>query len=143
MHARWSSHPTEVHCADDHERKTLREVERQFQAEDPESTRSFDTRAQRLRRRPAESGRAALITPIVDRLRKVDMQIITQPVPAQDGTTRDNVTVRVDACSTTGSSTRYGWPWTCRTRARPSCRSRVGACTSTASRSRTWHYPSR
>ena len=35
----------------DHERKTLREVERQFQVEDPEFTRSFDTRAQRLRRR--------------------------------------------------------------------------------------------
>jgi hypothetical protein len=81
----------------DHERKSLREVERQFQVEDPEFTRSFDTRAQRLRRRPAESGRAALITPIADRLRKVDMQIITQPVPAQDGITRDNVTVRVDA----------------------------------------------
>jgi Protein of unknown function (DUF3040) len=35
----------------DHERKTLSEVERQFQLEDPEFTRSFDTRAQRLRRR--------------------------------------------------------------------------------------------
>jgi hypothetical protein len=81
----------------DHERKTMREVERQFQAEDPEFTRSFDTRAQRLRRRPADSGRAALITPMADRLRKVDMQIITQPVPAQDGITLDNVTVRVDA----------------------------------------------
>src|SRR3954447_9521596 len=39
----------------------------------------------------------ALITPIADRLHKVNMQIITQPVPAQDGITRDNVTVRVDA----------------------------------------------
>ena len=39
----------------------------------------------------------ALIVPIVDRLQKVNMQIITQPVPAQDGITRDNVTVRVDA----------------------------------------------
>src|SRR3954447_26654817 len=38
-----------------------------------------------------------LITPVADRLRKVNMQIITQPVPAQDGITRDNVTVRVDA----------------------------------------------
>ena len=35
----------------DHERKTLGEVERQFQVEDPEFTCSFDTRAQRLRRR--------------------------------------------------------------------------------------------
>ena len=39
----------------------------------------------------------ALITPIADRLQKVNMQIITMPVPAQDGITRDNVTVRVDA----------------------------------------------
>jgi regulator of protease activity HflC (stomatin/prohibitin superfamily) len=37
------------------------------------------------------------ITPLVDRLRKVNMQIVTMPVPAQDGITRDNVTVRVDA----------------------------------------------
>jgi regulator of protease activity HflC (stomatin/prohibitin superfamily) len=37
------------------------------------------------------------ITPVVDRLRKVNMQIVTMPVPAQDGITRDNVTVRVDA----------------------------------------------
>jgi len=39
----------------------------------------------------------ALIVPFVDRLEKVNMQIITMPVPAQDGITRDNVTVRVDA----------------------------------------------
>jgi regulator of protease activity HflC (stomatin/prohibitin superfamily) len=38
-----------------------------------------------------------MIVPIVDRLRKVNMQIVTMPVPAQDGITRDNVTVRVDA----------------------------------------------
>jgi regulator of protease activity HflC (stomatin/prohibitin superfamily) len=38
-----------------------------------------------------------MIIPGVDRLRKVNMQIVTMPVPAQDGITRDNVTVRVDA----------------------------------------------
>ncbi|MGP3988452.1 slipin family protein [Streptomyces sp. 3N207] len=38
-----------------------------------------------------------LIVPGVDRLRKVNMQIVTMPVPAQEGITRDNVTVRVDA----------------------------------------------
>jgi regulator of protease activity HflC (stomatin/prohibitin superfamily) len=38
-----------------------------------------------------------LIFPVVDRLRKVNMQIVTLPVPAQDGITRDNVTVKVDA----------------------------------------------
>lgn len=38
-----------------------------------------------------------MLIPIADRLDKVNMQIITMPVPAQDGITRDNVTVRVDA----------------------------------------------
>ncbi|MFD3436368.1 SPFH domain-containing protein [Streptomyces sp. NPDC058685] len=38
-----------------------------------------------------------MIIPGVDRLRKVNMQIVTMPVPSQDGITRDNVTVRVDA----------------------------------------------
>jgi regulator of protease activity HflC (stomatin/prohibitin superfamily) len=37
------------------------------------------------------------VVPAVDRLRKVNMQIVTMPVPAQDGITRDNVTVKVDA----------------------------------------------
>ena len=38
-----------------------------------------------------------LIAPGIDRLRKVNMQIVTMPVPAQDGITKDNVTVKVDA----------------------------------------------
>ncbi|MFY9809282.1 MAG: SPFH domain-containing protein, partial [Pseudonocardiaceae bacterium] len=37
------------------------------------------------------------VTPGVEKLRKVNMQIVTMPVPAQDGITRDNVSVRVDA----------------------------------------------
>jgi len=37
------------------------------------------------------------VRPGVERLRKVNMQIVTMPVPAQEGITRDNVTVRVDA----------------------------------------------
>lgn len=37
------------------------------------------------------------VVPVVDRLHKVNMQIVTMPVPAQEGITRDNVTVRVDA----------------------------------------------
>ena len=37
------------------------------------------------------------IVPGVDHLRRVSMQIVTMPVPAQDGITRDNVTVKVDA----------------------------------------------
>ncbi len=37
------------------------------------------------------------LQPGMDKIRKVNMQIVTMPVPAQDGITRDNVTVRVDA----------------------------------------------
>jgi regulator of protease activity HflC (stomatin/prohibitin superfamily) len=39
----------------------------------------------------------AMIVPIADRLQKVNMQIVTMAVPAQEGITRDNVTVKVDA----------------------------------------------
>jgi regulator of protease activity HflC (stomatin/prohibitin superfamily) len=38
-----------------------------------------------------------LIAPVADRLHKVNMQVVTMPVPAQEGITRDNVTVKVDA----------------------------------------------
>ncbi|WP_042507554.1 slipin family protein [Streptantibioticus cattleyicolor] len=38
-----------------------------------------------------------MIVPALDRLRKVNMQVVTMPIPAQEGITRDNVTVRVDA----------------------------------------------
>jgi regulator of protease activity HflC (stomatin/prohibitin superfamily) len=50
-------------------------------------------RAQQEIRRPG----LTMLIPIVDRMNKVNMQVITMPVPAQDGITRDNVTVRVDA----------------------------------------------
>ncbi|SEF36088.1 Regulator of protease activity HflC, stomatin/prohibitin superfamily [Amycolatopsis pretoriensis] len=50
----------------------------------------------RVRSRVAEPG-LMLLVPFADRLQKVNMQIVTMPVPAQDGITRDNVTVRVDA----------------------------------------------
>ena len=39
----------------------------------------------------------AMIVPIADRLHKVNLQIVTMGVPAQEGITRDNVTVKVDA----------------------------------------------
>ncbi|WP_410607804.1 SPFH domain-containing protein [Amycolatopsis sp. lyj-109] len=50
----------------------------------------------RVRSRVAEPGLKVLV-PFADRLQKVNMQIVTMPIPAQDGITRDNVTVRVDA----------------------------------------------
>jgi regulator of protease activity HflC (stomatin/prohibitin superfamily) len=37
-----------------------------------------------------------MLIPGVDRMRKVPVQIVTMPVPGQEGITRDNVTVRVD-----------------------------------------------
>ncbi len=39
----------------------------------------------------------ALIRPVGDRMQKVNMQIVAMAVPAQEGITRDNVSVRVDA----------------------------------------------
>jgi regulator of protease activity HflC (stomatin/prohibitin superfamily) len=50
----------------------------------------------RLRGEPRQPG-LTLIAPLADRLHKVSMQIVTMPVPAQEGITRDNVTVKVDA----------------------------------------------
>jgi regulator of protease activity HflC (stomatin/prohibitin superfamily) len=38
-----------------------------------------------------------LINPFTDRMQKVNMQIVAMAVPAQEGITRDNVSVRVDA----------------------------------------------
>ncbi|WP_370221082.1 slipin family protein [Kitasatospora sp. MAP12-22] len=38
-----------------------------------------------------------LLMPIADHIQRVNMQIVTMPIPAQEGITRDNVTVRVDA----------------------------------------------
>jgi regulator of protease activity HflC (stomatin/prohibitin superfamily) len=50
----------------------------------------------RVRPSVRQPGLTVLI-PFADRLQRVNMQIITLPVPSQDGITRDNVTVRVDA----------------------------------------------
>jgi regulator of protease activity HflC (stomatin/prohibitin superfamily) len=38
-----------------------------------------------------------VIVPVVDRMVRVNLQIVTLSVPAQEGITRDNVSVRVDA----------------------------------------------
>ncbi|WP_020662457.1 SPFH domain-containing protein [Amycolatopsis benzoatilytica] len=50
----------------------------------------------RVQSQVREPGLAVLL-PVADRLQKVNMQVVTLPVPGQDGITRDNVTVRVDA----------------------------------------------
>jgi regulator of protease activity HflC (stomatin/prohibitin superfamily) len=50
----------------------------------------------RVQPEPRRPGFTMLI-PLVDRMKRVNMQVVTMPVPAQDGITRDNVTVRVDA----------------------------------------------
>lgn len=50
----------------------------------------------RIQNRVREPG-LTLIAPFVDRMQKVNMQIIAMGVPAQEGITRDNVSVRVDA----------------------------------------------
>jgi regulator of protease activity HflC (stomatin/prohibitin superfamily) len=50
----------------------------------------------RVQKEPRQPG-FTMIVPIVDRMKRVNVQVITMPVPAQDGITHDNVTVRVDA----------------------------------------------
>ena len=39
----------------------------------------------------------AVLIPLVDRMKKVNIQVVTRPVPSQEGMTRDNVSVKVDA----------------------------------------------
>jgi regulator of protease activity HflC (stomatin/prohibitin superfamily) len=50
----------------------------------------------RALKRTRKPGLAVLI-PFVDRMRKVNIQVVTRPVPSQEGMTRDNVSVKVDA----------------------------------------------
>ena len=50
----------------------------------------------RVNAEPKAPGMTAIV-PFVDKLEKVNLQIVTMPIPAQEGITRDNVTVRVDA----------------------------------------------
>lgn len=50
----------------------------------------------RLLGEPRGPGLTAIV-PGVDRLQKVSLQIVTMPIPGQEGITKDNVTVRVDA----------------------------------------------
>ncbi|MFI9361405.1 slipin family protein [Kitasatospora sp. NPDC053057] len=38
-----------------------------------------------------------MLVPVLDRMRKVNVQVVTMPVPAQEGITKDNVSVSVDA----------------------------------------------
>jgi regulator of protease activity HflC (stomatin/prohibitin superfamily) len=58
--------------------------------------RALVFRLGRLRSGVRSPGFSVLI-PGVDRMVKVNMQIVTVPIPSQEGITRDNVTVRVDA----------------------------------------------
>jgi regulator of protease activity HflC (stomatin/prohibitin superfamily) len=50
-------------------------------------------KAQREVRQPG----LTFLIPVVDQMRKVNVQIVTMPVPTQEGITRDNVSVQVDA----------------------------------------------
>ncbi|WP_373872264.1 hypothetical protein [Acrocarpospora phusangensis] len=57
--------------------------------------------------RARASSRTHPAIPLVDRLRKVNVQIITMPVPTQEGITRDNVSSRWTPSSTSGCRLRY------------------------------------
>ena len=81
-----------------------------------------------LREAPRGPG-LTLIAPIADRLHKVNMQVVTMPVPAQDGITRDNVTVQVDAVVYFRVIDPVQASWsTCRTTTPPSRRWRRPRC---------------
>jgi regulator of protease activity HflC (stomatin/prohibitin superfamily) len=61
-----------------------------------QTERGIVLRFGRARTRVRQPG-LTLIVPIIDRLRKVNVQIVTLPIPSQEGITRDNVSVKVDA----------------------------------------------
>jgi regulator of protease activity HflC (stomatin/prohibitin superfamily) len=61
-----------------------------------QTERGIVLRFGRAQPNPRQPGLAILI-PLVDRMRRVNTQIVTMPVPAQEGITRDNVSVKVDA----------------------------------------------
>jgi regulator of protease activity HflC (stomatin/prohibitin superfamily) len=46
---------------------------------------------------PPRGAGLTMIRQVVDRMQKVNMQIVAMAVPAQEGITKDNVTVRADA----------------------------------------------
>jgi regulator of protease activity HflC (stomatin/prohibitin superfamily) len=50
----------------------------------------------RARRRIRQPG-VAIVIPLIDRVRRINVQVVTMPVPTQEGITRDNVSVKVDA----------------------------------------------
>jgi regulator of protease activity HflC (stomatin/prohibitin superfamily) len=50
----------------------------------------------KARRRVRQPG-LAVVVPLIDRVRRINVQIVTMPVPSQEGITRDNVSVKVDA----------------------------------------------
>ena len=75
-----------------------------------------------------------MLIPIADRLQKVNMQIITMAVPSQDGITRDNVTVRVDAVIYSRSRIRCVRLSTCRTTCRQLARLHRHHCVRSSAR---------
>ena len=62
-----------------------------------EYERGIIFRLGRVRRDAIKGPGLHVIIPVIDRMVKVNMQVVTHGVPAQEGITRDNVTLRVDA----------------------------------------------
>ncbi|MET8677011.1 SPFH domain-containing protein [Streptomyces sp. NPDC004647] len=59
-----------------------------------------------------------LIIPVVDRMIRVSLRTVTMDIPPQDVITKDNVTVRVNAVTTSTSSTPTAPSWPSRTTSR-------------------------
>jgi regulator of protease activity HflC (stomatin/prohibitin superfamily) len=62
-----------------------------------EYERGIVFRLGRVRHDAVKGAGLHVIIPVIDRMVKVNMQVVTHGVPAQEGITRDNVTLRVDA----------------------------------------------
>jgi regulator of protease activity HflC (stomatin/prohibitin superfamily) len=58
--------------------------------------RGIVLRLGKARKRVRQPG-LAVIVPLIDRLWKINIQVVTMPIPSQEGITRDNVSVQVDA----------------------------------------------
>jgi len=82
---------------------------------------------------PKQPGLRVLV-PFMDKMTKVNMQVVTMPVPSQEGITR-NVSVRVDAVLYFRVVDPIGPPWTCRTTSSRCCRWRRPRCVPSSGKS--------
>ena len=117
-HARRSGHPTEVHCAEMimNRRPYVRSNANSRLRTRSSPARSTPARSARVagrphRDEPPEGEKRNPDHPIADRLRKVDMQIIAQPVPDRPRTSGRGRGLRDGAAARARSIRTHTTPW--------------------------------